>query len=149
MIRSSSWTEEALCGKLYAELERANDPELTKKYKIDFHSNNPQEKARAKALCFSCPVRKECLQDALDTSERFGIRGGVDEQELRKVQAIDAEGKPFVHANRPIRCAYDGAWSTKYLRVREHKRTRTHVECTKCGLHWWVRKAVNKAQTNW
>lgn len=132
-MNNYEWTNEALCSGS----------------KIDFHSENPQVKAQAKELCFSCPVRKECLQDALDTSERWGIRGGVDAQELRKVQAINAEGKPFIHANRPIRCPYCGPWSTKYLTVLEHKRTRTHVQCTKCSTNWWTRKVISKKQNNW
>ncbi|MGI5229473.1 WhiB family transcriptional regulator [Actinoallomurus sp. CA-142502] len=31
----------------------------------------------AKAICFRCPVREECLQTALDSGERVGIWGGL------------------------------------------------------------------------
>lgn len=43
--------------------------------------------AQAKAICFgrdgrpACPVLEQCLQDALDTEELFGIRGGLSHRE--------------------------------------------------------------------
>ncbi|NED99231.1 WhiB family transcriptional regulator [Phytoactinopolyspora halotolerans] len=38
---------------------------------------------RAKAVCFGCPVRTECLADALDNRTEFGIWGGMTERERR------------------------------------------------------------------
>ncbi len=38
---------------------------------------------RAKALCTGCPVRTECLADALDNRTEFGIWGGMTERERR------------------------------------------------------------------
>jgi WhiB family redox-sensing transcriptional regulator len=38
---------------------------------------------RAKAVCFGCPVRTECLADALDNRIEFGIWGGMTERERR------------------------------------------------------------------
>jgi len=37
----------------------------------------------AKEVCRGCVVRQECLQYALDNSERFGIWGGLSERERR------------------------------------------------------------------
>ena len=34
-------------------------------------------------LCFSCPVRMECLADALDSQTSFGVWGGLTERERR------------------------------------------------------------------
>lgn len=34
--------------------------------------------ARAIAVCNTCPVRTQCLTDAIESGERFGVRGGVD-----------------------------------------------------------------------
>jgi hypothetical protein len=31
----------------------------------------------ARGICGACPVADVCLQDALDSNERFGIRGGL------------------------------------------------------------------------
>src|SRR3954463_13654970 len=38
---------------------------------------------RAKAVCLSCPVRTECLSDALDHKIEFGVWGGMTERERR------------------------------------------------------------------
>jgi WhiB family redox-sensing transcriptional regulator len=38
---------------------------------------------RAKAVCAGCPVRTECLADALDNRVEFGVWGGMTERERR------------------------------------------------------------------
>jgi WhiB family redox-sensing transcriptional regulator len=38
---------------------------------------------RAKAICMGCPVRTECLADALDNRAEFGVWGGMTERERR------------------------------------------------------------------
>ena len=38
---------------------------------------------RAKTLCLGCPVRTECLADALDNRVEFGVWGGMTERERR------------------------------------------------------------------
>jgi WhiB family transcriptional regulator, redox-sensing transcriptional regulator len=38
---------------------------------------------RAKVVCLSCPVRMECLSDALDHRIEFGVWGGMTERERR------------------------------------------------------------------
>lgn len=38
---------------------------------------------RAKAVCLTCPVRSECLSDALDNRVEFGVWGGMTERERR------------------------------------------------------------------
>ena len=38
---------------------------------------------RAKAVCMGCPVRTECLADALDNEIEFGVWGGMTERERR------------------------------------------------------------------
>ena len=38
---------------------------------------------RVKAVCFGCPVRTECLADALDNRTEFGVWGGMTERERR------------------------------------------------------------------
>ncbi|MGI8696578.1 MAG: WhiB family transcriptional regulator [Mycobacteriales bacterium] len=41
------------------------------------------EQNRAKRVCMGCPVRSECLADALDNRTEFGIWGGMTERERR------------------------------------------------------------------
>lgn len=89
-----------------------------------------------------------CLKTALDNQERWGVWGGVDSKELKKVLAIDSKGKRFVHATGPIRCPNCGPRSTKYLVVIEKRRTNTHVQCTNCDLEWITKKLINKKATN-
>jgi WhiB family redox-sensing transcriptional regulator len=38
---------------------------------------------RAKAVCTGCPVRTECLADALDNRVEWGVWGGMSERERR------------------------------------------------------------------
>lgn len=42
--------------------------------------------ARAKAVCDSCPIRRECLDWALAHDERFGVWGGTSEQDRRLIR---------------------------------------------------------------
>ena len=42
--------------------------------------------AAAKALCDSCPVRQQCLNEALDNNESAGIWGGLDPDERRSLK---------------------------------------------------------------
>lgn len=37
----------------------------------------------ARMVCFQCPVRLECLADALDANCSFGVWGGLTERERR------------------------------------------------------------------
>src|SRR6202161_4815833 len=39
--------------------------------------------SRAKLICRGCPVRTECLADALDNGIEFGVWGGMTERERR------------------------------------------------------------------
>jgi WhiB family transcriptional regulator, redox-sensing transcriptional regulator len=43
------------------------------------------EQNRAKAICFGCPVRTECLAEALDNQMEWGVWGGMTERERRAV----------------------------------------------------------------
>jgi hypothetical protein len=39
------------------------------------------EVARAKAVCATCPVRRDCLLEALATGNSFGVWGGLSSAE--------------------------------------------------------------------
>ncbi len=41
------------------------------------------EQHKAKVTCLRCPVRTECLADALDNRVEFGVWGGLTERERR------------------------------------------------------------------
>lgn len=37
--------------------------------------------SKARAVCFSCPVRNDCLEDAVARGEEFGVWGGLTPEE--------------------------------------------------------------------
>ncbi len=67
MIQTATWGSRAAC--------RQADPDTL------FVQGAAQN--RAKAVCLGCPVRTECLADALDNRVEFGVWGGMTERERR------------------------------------------------------------------
>ncbi len=53
---------------------------------------------RAKRVCASCPVRVDCLAEALDNRMEFGIWGGMTERERRSL----LRRRPDVVSWRPL-----------------------------------------------
>jgi WhiB family redox-sensing transcriptional regulator len=49
-------------------------------------SERRRREARAKAVCGECEVRSECLAEALEGDEKFGIWGGLTERERRAIR---------------------------------------------------------------
>lgn len=47
----------------------------------------------AKQVCRGCPIRRECLEDALARDERFGVWGGLSERERRQLQNRRMDGR--------------------------------------------------------
>lgn len=43
------------------------------------------DQRRVKVMCAGCPVRTECLADALDNRIEFGVWGGMTERERRRL----------------------------------------------------------------
>ncbi len=66
------WHARALCAQ--------TDPEM-------FFPDKGESVTAAKRVCRSCEVRAECLQEALDRGERFGVWGGLSERERRVLAA--------------------------------------------------------------
>lgn len=71
LVNAAPWTRDALCAQ--------TDPEA-------FYPEKGGSTREAKQVCLECPVRFECLEEALDHDERFGIWGGLSERERRKLQ---------------------------------------------------------------
>ena len=69
MTWNEDWTSEAQCRK-------AKPDEL-------FVRGAAQN--RAKQLCSGCPVRTECLAEALDNEIEWGVWGGMTERERRAI----------------------------------------------------------------
>lgn len=52
-----------------------------------FYAERGESTREAKAVCAVCPVRQECLDDALMGREKFGVWGGLSERERRKIRS--------------------------------------------------------------
>lgn len=50
-------------------------------YPDDWHSSDEDRIERAKEVCWTCPVLVPCLDYAMTNDERFGIWGGLTEEE--------------------------------------------------------------------
>ncbi len=92
---TTHWTESGLC--------RRSHPDAL------FVQGAAQN--RAKAVCLGCPVRTECLADALDNRIEFGVWGGMTERERRALlkrrpnvrswrRLLEIARAEYEHANR-------------------------------------------------
>ncbi|MBA0126306.1 WhiB family transcriptional regulator [Haloechinothrix sp. YIM 98757] len=66
---TDTWRNKALC--------RQYDPEIFFPFTGDAEL--------PKRVCGSCPVRERCLRYALDTGQRYGVWGGLTEDERRQL----------------------------------------------------------------
>ncbi|WP_020580166.1 WhiB family transcriptional regulator [Actinopolymorpha alba] len=71
-----SWLRRAACAGLTPDLfypdERGPDPD--------------GRRSPAKAICRRCPVRRDCLSDALNRDDEYGIWGGLTPRERRNLK---------------------------------------------------------------
>lgn len=116
-----------------------------------FFSTKAEEKYKAKNLCFSCPVREQCLRWALENRQIWGIWGGRDEGEIRRTLSVSWDGQesrrqrfpqcPFCTA-RPAKLEAfvkdvpgGGRWATMKM-----------VRCTVCDFTWRSRTSANAVE---
>jgi WhiB family redox-sensing transcriptional regulator len=137
---SLHWQRDAVCA----------DPQ--NKDLVDlFYSKDSTEKNMAKNMCFSCPVRKDCLQWALEHREIWGVWGGKDEIELRRTLSVAYNGEE-TRRNRPPNCPYCVARPSKLETSIEKlppggRWTRAKVvTCTECGFAWRSRSSANAVE---
>lgn len=71
---TGNWTARALCRAL-------DDPD-----KMFPDPHDAKGVAKAKAVCSFCPVRAECLDHALSAPEKYGVWGGVEEDDRQKMR---------------------------------------------------------------
>jgi len=122
------------------------------KDKIDwFFSENFNEKYSAKNLCFTCPVRKDCLQWALEHKQIWGIWGGKDEVEIRRTLSVSYLGEEIRrrrYPNCPYCVARPGKLETSVEKLSDTGRWTTAkiVTCTECGFSWRSRTSANAVE---
>lgn len=114
-----SWWEHANC--------RGVDTELFFPERGEYHN---QRTAEALNLCHACTVRDECLEDALDQRDVYGIRGGLSERQRSRLRPTRRWSQkrwcihchhPFVATNRAQTLCSD---SCKQLRTKQAQRWR-------------------------
>ncbi len=64
---------------------------------------------RAKLVCQRCPVRTECLIDALDNQIEFGVWGGMTERERRALLKRRPEVTSWRELLTSARASHDSA----------------------------------------
>jgi WhiB family transcriptional regulator, redox-sensing transcriptional regulator len=78
MICDQDWRAHGLCA--------GSDPNL-------WFAVGAREHKMAKSICRSCPVRRECLEYAMEAPVDHGVWGGMTERERRRYRRLaGAEG---------------------------------------------------------
>ncbi|MFI6325098.1 WhiB family transcriptional regulator [Nonomuraea sp. NPDC050556] len=110
----SAWQDSARCAEVDPELFF---PEL----------GDHQDALDAKRVCASCPVRFECLTQALQRREQYGVWGGMSVVERRAVTRLPHRCRqcsgPVLEAGHRY-CGPDCQRTARAVRRRE----RQHVE---------------------
>ena len=136
-FKDMSYQKDSLCSK------KENEHLLE-----SFFSDEPEEKYKAKNLCYQCPVRKDCIKYALESKQIWGIWGGKDENEIRRTLSVDANGDEYRRGRYP-QCGYCSARTSKLktyivdLEGGGRWTTARMVECTECGFKWRSRTSAN------
>lgn len=73
LVNTEEWVKDALCAQ--------TDPE---QFFPDVGANTRD----ARQVCAECPVRKACLQYALNRQEQHGIWGGLSARDRRRLKLI-------------------------------------------------------------
>lgn len=134
---SLDWMSDGVCAK----------PE-NKKYQDHFFSADFDERYIAKNMCYTCPVRQECGVWALESGTIWGIWGGKDDNELRRILSVNADGNE-IRRNRFPQCPYCSARTSRLkinvIKLPEGGRWETakEVECMDCGTKWRSRSSAN------
>lgn len=131
------WQEDALCSK--PQHRESRDW---------FFSKDPDDRYNAKNLCYGCPVRRQCIQWALEHRQIWGIWGGKDEVEIRRALSVSYKGEETRRRRYP-HCPYCSArpskleTSTQEMSGGGRWTTAKIVTCTVCGFSWRSRTSVN------
>ena len=84
MTDKIDWTEQASC-----------------RGRTDEMFPEPSQQKRARQVCLGCPVRAQCLAEALDNQIEWGVWGGKTERERRLI----LRRRPEVASWRALLCA--------------------------------------------
>ena len=116
-----------------------------------FFSSDSELTYKAKNLCFSCPVRKDCIKWALEAKQIDGVWGGKDEGEIRRALSVDYRGEETRRLRFP-QCPYcnarPGKLTTLIVKTPGGGRwlTMKLVKCTVCEFTWRSRTSANAVE---
>ena len=137
---SLDWQSEALCAK------------PINRNKIDwFFSPEFEKKYAAKNMCFTCPVRKQCFQWALEHRQIWGVWDGRDEVDIRRalsVSYLGEETRRRRYPNCPYCTARPNKLETSIVQLDSSGRWNTAkvVTCLECGFAWKSRTSANAVE---
>jgi WhiB family redox-sensing transcriptional regulator len=113
LLAPPSWHARAAC--------RGVDPEMF----FPKQGANQHQIAKCKAICGACPVRAECLNEALSNFEAWGIFGGMTRDERREEAKRRGLTRPH-HGGQPTpECGTEGGY-------QRHRRTTFTEPCEAC-----------------
>lgn len=95
-------------------------------------------------ICASCPVRQQCADWALDHDERFGVWGGLSEQERTRVRRGRAD-PDRLWAETALRLAEEDAHREHERRQREARRPDVPPPPPPASDGWVGKVAMNVA----
>jgi WhiB family redox-sensing transcriptional regulator len=134
--RIGSWVKDARCAD-------ENNQEIADSFQESLRGDN---QSRAKLICVECPVRLKCLQWALEHQEIWGVWGGLDEGELRRVLSVDANAKIIDRCRAP-NCPSCKARPSALQLVVAGKTVR--VRCEECKFEWRSPTSVIAVRRYW
>lgn len=87
MFSSPDWQAKAAC--------RNQDPTVFFPDEGDDEATIAAKEAAAKCVCWDCPVRRDCLEFAVVTNQKYGIWGAANEQERQRIRRSRRFGNPL------------------------------------------------------
>jgi WhiB family redox-sensing transcriptional regulator len=125
LLAPPSWHARAAC--------RGVDPEMF----FPKQGANQHIVTRCKAICATCPVRPECLDEALANFENWGIFGGMTRDERRAEAKRRGLTRPH-HGGQPApECGTEGGY-------QRHRRTTGTEPCEACRAAHSANRAARK-----
>jgi WhiB family redox-sensing transcriptional regulator len=83
LVSCGQWRSVAAC--------RSADPDLF--FPISDSGPAREQTSKAKAICATCRVRRECLVFAVHTGQVYGIWGGTTEHERAAARRVSSPGR--------------------------------------------------------
>lgn len=118
------------------------------RYRTSYYNWFPEldefiQEEKSRRVCYSCPIRFDCAQYALQQREPWGIWGGMEEFRVRRALGLDAFGNNRVYS-RELVCPFCG--STDLTKARKKGTIGYLVECNQCSITWDSYKIPDKVR---